>query len=173
MTVSRRPTLLHGCAAAATTAEASFRIDVSVDVRREARVIALDSVAADVTAELTQIPWNGAQMFVCDKLRHDISSNGHHPDPVLRTLDGAEVRLSEALNGADVAVMVATVDDGADLAEAIGEACSDRHIMTAGIVVDTDHTLGAAVMALRPHAQVLLVSSDADDVLEVLTALRA
>lgn len=165
-----RPTLLHGCASAASAAEARFRIDAPVEVRRQARVIALDAGAAEVTDELAKRPWQGARFLICDLLG---SGNGHRPDPVLRAVDGARLPLSEALEGADVAVMVATVDDGAELAAAIGEACSQRRIMTAGLVIDTHRQLSRAVMALRPHAQVLLVSSDPDDVVEVLTALRA
>lgn len=134
-------------------------------------MIALDPGAADVTAEVAQRPWQGARFLTCEDL--DAPGNGHGPDPVLRAADGTHLRLTEALEGADVAVMVATVDDGAEFAAAIGEACSKRRIMTAGLVIDSDRQLSRAVTALRPHAQVLLVSSDADDVAEVLTALRA
>jgi hypothetical protein len=170
--VSTRPTLLHGCAAAATAAEARFRIDAPVDVKRAARVIALDAGAAEATAEVARLSWQGAVFLTCE-VASGVSPNGHGQDPVLRAMDGSEQRLSEVLAGADVAVMVATDDDGAGLAAAIGEACWERRIMTAGLVIDIDRRLGAAVRALRPHAQVLLVSRDADDVAEVLSALRA
>lgn len=170
--MTTRPTLLHGCAAAATAAEARFRIDAPVEVERAARVIALDAGAAKVTAEVARLPWQGAVFLSCEGAA-GVADNGHGHDPVLRAADGSERRLSEVLSGADVAVMVATDDDGAGLAAAIGEACWERRVMTAGLVIDTDRRLGAAVRALRPHAQVLLVSSDADDIVEVLSALRA
>lgn len=166
-----RPTLLHGCASAATAAEADFRIDAPVEVRRQALVIALDRGAADVTAEIAALLWQGARFVTCDDI--DISGNGSHPHTVVRAGDGTQLRLADALVGVDVAVMVATADDCAALAAAIGEVCGERRIMTAGVVIDTDRQLSRAVTALRPHAQVLLVSSDADDVVEVLTALRA
>ena len=169
--MTTRPTLLHGCAAAATAAEARFRIDAPVDVKRAARVIALDAGAAAVTAEVAQLRWQGAVFLTCEDVP-DASGNGHGRD-VLRAADGSEQRLGDVLARADVAVMVATDDSGAGFAAAIGEACWERRIMTAGLVIDTDRRLGAAVRALRPHAQVLLVSSDADDVVEVLSALRA
>ena len=45
--------------------------------------------------------------------------------------------------------------------------------MTAGLVLGEQHDVADTVTALRPHAQVLLVTSDDQDVAEVLTALRA
>lgn len=170
--VTTRPTLLHGCAAAATAAEARFRIDARVDVKRAARVIALDDGAAEVAAEVARLPWQGAVFLTCEGAA-GVPGNGRGPDPVLRATDGSAQRLSDVLAGADVAVMLATDDGGADLAATIGEVCWERRIMTVGLVIDIDRRLGAAVRALRPHAQVLLVSTDADDVGEVLTALRA
>lgn len=167
-----RPTLLHGCASATTAAEARFRIDAPVDIQRATRVIALDPGAAEVTAEVARLPWRAAQFLTCDDAP-DVSRNGHGRGPTLRIADGSEIHLSEVLDGADIAVMIATDDDGADLAAAIGEACWERRIMTAGVVIDTDQRLAAAVRALRPHAQVLLVSTDVDDVVEILSALRA
>jgi hypothetical protein len=69
--------------------------------------------------------------------------------------------------------MIATDSGGAGAASVIGEACSRRGIMTTGLVFGEGSEVAAAVSALRPHARVLLVSSDEDDVPEVLAALRA
>jgi hypothetical protein len=69
--------------------------------------------------------------------------------------------------------MVATADDGAHAASVIGAACARRGIMTTGLVFGEGRDVAAAVSALRPHARVLLVSRDEDDVPEVLAALRA
>jgi hypothetical protein len=44
--------------------------------------------------------------------------------------------------------------------------------MTAGIVLD-DAPVEPAVALLRPHARVLLITSDEGDLPELLTALRA
>ena len=82
-------------------------------------------------------------------------------------------RLREQLAEADVVVMIATADDGAKAAAAIGDACTLRGIMTAGLILGERREVGAAVSALRPHARVLMVSKDEHDVSEVLTALRA
>jgi hypothetical protein len=45
--------------------------------------------------------------------------------------------------------------------------------MTAGLVLGDQSRSRDTLLALRPHAQVLLVSRDEQDVAEVLTALRA
>ena len=69
----------------------------------------------------------------------------------------------------------AKVTDGASAAcaSAIGRACFERGIMTAGLVLGVGDKSDDAVAALRPHARVLLPSADESDVAELLTALRA
>lgn len=163
--------MLHGCAHAATSREAAFRIQKPVDTHRAARIIALDESATDVTSGLAEHHWQGARFLTCHGAT-EVSGNGSRPDPVLLTADGAEVRLSEALVDADVVVMIATGDDGAEIAAVIGETCDERRIMTAGLVIDTERRSRAAASALRPYAQVLLVSDDASDLVDLLSALR-
>ena len=68
--------------------------------------------------------------------------------------------------------MVATEDSGADCAYAIGKACWERAVMTAGLVLGDGSRTLAAVAALRPHARVLLPTADESDLVELLTALR-
>ena len=72
--------------------------------------------------------------------------------------------------------MVATGDTGAGCAYALGKACWERGVQTAGLVVGEGTHGGtaasAAVAALRPHARVLLPSADEDDVVDLLSALR-
>ena len=97
---------------------------------------------------------------------------GDADDVLLRGIDGSPAVLSGELAGAHVVVMVATQDSGADCAYAIGKACWERAVMTAGLVLgDGSRTLGA-VAALRPHARVLLPTADESDLVELLTALR-
>ncbi len=77
------------------------------------------------------------------------------------------------LEDADVVVMVATTDADAAAATIIGAACTVRAIMTAGLVIGDPARIDRAVAALRPHARVLMVTSDERDVIDLLTALRA
>ncbi len=163
-------TSLSSCARAASAAEARYRIDATVE-SRVARVIALDEPAAEVLRPLAALEWASPRFFVCDTLGADDGVAGD--DLLLRGIDGSPAVLGHELGGAHVVVMVATQDSGADCAYAIGKACWERAIMTAGLVIgDGSHT-HAAVAALRPHAPVLLPTADESDLVELLTALRA
>lgn len=167
-----RPTLLSACARAATAAEARFRIDRPIG-GRAARVVALDDGAAAVVRRVAAQEWSGARFFTCEEPRAARGGNGAAADLVLRAVDGSESRLSEELDDADVAIMVATADAGPEAASTIARACVRRGIMTAGLILGERPEVGEAVAALRPYARVLMVTDDDDDVTEVLTALRA
>jgi hypothetical protein len=166
--------LVRNCARAASAAEARFRIDAPVAPARAARVVALDEGAAGVARRLSGRPWASARFFVCEG---GAPGSGRARDAadtlLLRGIDGSPAVLSEQLAGADVVVMIATEDAGAECALAIGRACAARGIMTAGLVLGDGYDADHAVAALRPHARVLLPSADEVDVTELLTALRA
>jgi hypothetical protein len=168
-----QPVLLNSCAKAATAAEARFRIDVPIAPSRGTRVIALDGGATAVVRQVSELPWANARFFTCKVPENLADGAGWLADVELRDIDGVQTRLSEQLVDADVVVMIATADDGALCASAIGGACTLRGIMTAGLILGDRKTVGAAVSALRPHARVLMVTADMHDVSEVLTALRA
>ena len=169
----QRPILLNSCARAATATEARFRINAPIAPNRGTRVVALDKGAEQVVRRVAEGQWLGARFFTCRFIAPLPADNGDVADIVLTSTDGSESRLSAELDGADVAVMVATADDGADVACAIGDACTLRGIMTAGLVLAAGHDTRATVSALRPYARVLMVTQDEHDVSEVLTALRA
>ncbi|HSK95807.1 MAG TPA: hypothetical protein VK891_04240 [Euzebyales bacterium] len=158
---------------AATAAEARFRIDAPDPTPQATRVVALDGGAAAMVRRAAERHWRSAHFLTYEAGALIPRADGQPPDLVLHAADGSEVRLSAELAEADVSVMVATVDDGAQAASVIGEACWRRGIMTAGLVLGEGRDVAAAVSALRPHARVLLVSTDEDDVPEILAALRA
>lgn len=168
--MSSHPTLLNSCTWAATAAEARYRINSPV-ASSEARVIALDRGAIPVLQQVAEQPWQRARFFLFDTVAS--SGNGSGSDAVLKSLDGYQSRLSEQLQGADLAVMVATSDDGSDGAAAIGQACRERSIMTAGVVLSGSEGTDATVASLRSHARIMIVSHNSEDVAEVLSALRA
>lgn len=166
MTLGLGGASVSDCARAASSAEAAHRIDAPIAPARAARVVALDAGAAAVARRVADLPWSSARFFLCE-------SASCADDSILHDLDGGPASLHDELARADVVVMVATEDTGAGCAHAIGRACWERGIQTAGLVLgDGQHTL-AAVAALRPHARVLLPSADETDVVELLTALRA
>ena len=162
--------LTGSCARAASAAEAAYRIDAPIAPARAVRIVALDPGAAAVALRAQDNNWVHAHFFVCEGVAAaDTSTEGL----ILRGLDGAPAVLDDELDSADVVVMIATVDGGAESAHAIGKACWERGIQTAGLVVSDGSAALAAVAALRPHARVLLPSADETDVVELLTALRA
>jgi hypothetical protein len=149
-------TLLNSCAFAATAKEAAFRIDKPPAYVRTSRVFALDPGAADVVRDLARRPW--------------------HDTRFIPAFDADT--LADELRDADFAMMIATADDGAAAAYAIGHACWERGITTAGIVLDPSgagrrRAATEAVTALRPHARVLLVTEDRQDIVEILGEVGA
>ena len=162
--------LLSSCARAASAEEAAFRIDRPIAPSRAGRIIALDERAAEVVGRAAQLEWANARFYVCESVGSDAESI------VLRGIDGGPATLADELASASVMVMVATGDTGADCAYALGKACWERGIQTAGLVLgdgtDPGTAAAAAVAALRPHARVLLPSADELDVVDLLTALR-
>lgn len=166
----RHPTLLHSCARAATAAETRFRVDYPNSTRRASRIIGLDAQAVSILEAVAEQPWQGARFLTYEA---PTPSADEEPDAVLRSFDGVETRLSDELNGADVAVMVATGGRGAEAASIIGRASFSRRIMTAGLVVRDGGPSDEAVNALRPYASVLVVSPDELFIRDVLMALRA
>ena len=168
-----RPTLLNSCASAATAGEARFRIDAPPQAGRAARVVALDDGAEAVVSRLAEQPWHRARFLRYTASSGRVERDSDLADLVLRTSDGADVRLSDELVDADFMMMIATADDGASAASAIGNACTLRGIMTAGLILGEGRGVGAAISALRPYARVLLVTQDEEDASDVLSAIGA
>jgi len=166
--------LASSCARATTAEEAGYRIDAPIAPRQGARVVALDDRAAATVRRAAQEPWNAARFFTLPAggVTATAESNGV-PDIVLHRTDGTASQLRDELAEGDVVVIVATTDGNAAAAAAIGRACARRGIMTAGIILGERSAVGETVTALRPHAQVLLVTQDDQDLSEVLGALRA
>lgn len=158
------PILANSCARAASASEARYRINAPIAPSRGARVIALDQGAAVIAARVAGHEWVNARFLVCE---------GDGVVPRLRGIGGSDADLGEQLDGADVVVMIATQDTGAAYAHALGRACWERSIMTAGVVLGDPQESQRAVAALRPHARVLLPTADESDVVELLVALRA
>src|SRR5207302_1752470 len=142
----------NSCARAATAEEALFRIDRPIG-SRAALVFALDDRAAEVVDRVAELPWGAARF--------------------MRAAGQPLERLEAELADADVAIMIATADADGNAAAEIARVCSERGIMTAGLILGDAASVGDAVSSLRPYARNLMVTDDEDDVAAVLTALRA
>ncbi len=163
-----RPTLLNGCARAATAAEARFRVTYPNARGRSTRVIALDAGAARIMEGVRGGPWTAARFLRLAPRQPDISP----AEVILLSLDGTEVRLTAELPGADLVVMVATSPHGRREAEIVGRLAREAAVMTAGLVL-SDGDADEVVCAMRPTASVLVVTPDDDALPALLSALRA
>jgi hypothetical protein len=170
--MQRQPTLLNSCARAATAAEARYRISYPEFARRNSRVIALDERAAVIVGRMAGQRWSGGHFLAFEAAVPANGSGSDVADARLLRADGAGVLLSEELDGADVVVMVATVQASSEAASIIGDACAARSIMSAGLIVPGTGSTDAVVSALRPNAMVLVILQNDDDIPEILSALR-
>jgi hypothetical protein len=157
------PIGVSSCARAATAKEAAYRIDYPLAYARSTRVVAFDDAAAAVVRAVAERPWGQALFYTASDSATD-----------LVTLDG-EHRLIEAeVTHSDSVIMVATDGINGAAVAAVGAACRERSIMTAGLLLTGEGNLSGETLAtIRPHARILLVPADQDDLVELLTAIRA
>jgi len=172
MSTTFRPILGSSCARATSAVEMRYRIDRPIRGRRGARIIALDAGADAIVTRISRNPWGHAHFLTLAGPVADVSGLGSD-SVALRDTAGAPSSLLAELDDADVVIMVATTGSDAAAATIVGAACTVRAIMTAGLVIGERATVNATVAAIRPHARVLMVSGDEQDVMDVLSALRA
>jgi hypothetical protein len=163
------PTMLSSCARAATAAEARFRVPYPNSRARRSRIFALDATAAEAMYRITEDPWTDAHFLTVSAAPGAGALRLGHPNGIPADLD-------DELEGADVAVLIASEGGNEHLAEAISRACFERNIMCAGLALAKGKS-GAAfdgvVNSMRRFARVLVVAQDEDYIPAMLTALRA
>lgn len=143
----------------------------------------MDKKAAILIAELARLPWNSTHFLTYSGSAEPAAdgrpadgappsaSGGQLADILLTTPDGAEVRMSDELADADFVMMIASADGAATAAAAIGDSCTLRGIMTAGMIFGEESEMKSAIAALRPNARVLLISKDQHDAAEILSTI--
>jgi hypothetical protein len=169
----RRPILSQSCAVATTAAEYRYRVDRPNSADRSSRVIALDDGAAEIVGRLAEQPWVGARFLNFEGVVPVEGEKAPGGRATVRALDGSSAELTDEVVAADVVIMIATGDDGREGADVIGQACAERGVMTAGLVVGGRAGADEAINTLRPNTMVLVVLDDERDAVDVLTALRA
>ncbi len=170
------PTLLGGCARAASAEEARYRVQYPNSRARTSRIFALDAAAAEVMYGVTESPWNGAHFLTLSTTATiDPEATPAEALPLAHP-DGAAADLGRELDGADVVVLLATRGDSEGAAEVIAREAFHRKIMCAGLALaqdQQDHAVDRVVNSMRRFASVLVVARDNDFVPAMLTALRA
>jgi hypothetical protein len=156
------PVLVSSCARATTAEEAAFRIDYPLAAARNTRVIALDAGAEEIVRAASEETWGQARFYATSDPGHELVG-----------MDGSHLPLAGEIEDSNTVVMVSTTGENHEAASTIGAACKVRGIMTAGLVVTPGQLTSEALMALRPHARILLVPAEPDDLVELLRATRA
>jgi hypothetical protein len=165
------------CARAATAAEARFRIDDPNSKPRATTVIALDRDGERALRLLQGGAWNGARFLTftgASRLGEGLEQLTI--DARLRDAAGRETGLVTEVERADSVIMVVGAGSGAEAAEVIGNACLVRGVMTTGLVIvgpESGLEVSRTLRNLRPFAAMLVISSSAEYVAEMLAALRA
>ena len=140
-----------------TAAESRYRITAPNSLPRALRILALDAHSDSIVAGLAPLPWGNARFF--------------------RSREVGTAELADAIDGADLLVMIATAGADACAAATIGPACRRRRVTTMAVVIAgpqaAQPALAATLARLRPHAGTLVTTSSADYVADMLTALRA
>ncbi|HEY0644992.1 MAG TPA: hypothetical protein VGD39_16305 [Nocardioides sp.] len=150
------------CAQATTAKEAAYRIDYTLSAARHTRVVALDPAAEEIVREASLLDWGQARFY-----------SAGDPGDRLVTMEGEDVALVDEIANSNTVIMVSTSGEHPQAIAHIGKACYERGIMTAGLAMTRDRLDSAALHHLRPHARVLLVPAEPDDLLELLRATRA
>lgn len=153
---------VSACARAATAEETAFRIDYPLAAARNTRVIALDPEAERIVRSAAALAWQQARFYVT-------SDPGHE----LITMGGDAVPLASEIEESNTVVLVSADGSNGEAAATIGAACTVRGIMTAGLVITPGQVTSDALMVLRPHARILMVPAEEDDLVELLRATRA
>jgi hypothetical protein len=170
------PTMLSGCARAATAAEARFRVPYANSRKRASRIFALDAKAAEAMYAITEEPWNDAHFLTLANSRPVDPAATAAQDLPLAHPDGTPATLPEEIEGADVVVLLATSGDNEGAAEVVAREAFERKIMCAGLALaagSSDASVDRVVNSMRRFATVLVVARDHDYIPAMLTALRA
>ncbi len=169
------PTMLGGCARAATRAEAAFRVQYPNSRMRTSRIFALDAKAAEAMYAITEDPWNNAH-FLTLSTKGPTSPETQAADLPLSHPDGTRADLLAEIEGADVVVLLAAAGDSEGAAEVIARECFERNITCAGLALARGQKaaeVDRVVNSMRRFARVLVVASDDDYIPAMLTAMRA
>ncbi len=148
-----------------SAAEARFRVQAPNSQPRAIVVVALDAAGRDVVRRIADAGWQHATFLTA------------LPAGALSDLTGRTRAIAEAIGAADLVVLVAGPGGRADAAAALGDACSQRRVMTTGFLVGasaaSDRDIAKTLAQLRPWSLMVVISRSDDYLDDMMTALRA
>ncbi len=161
-----------------SASEVRFRLQAPNSKPREIKVIALDAPSEGLVRRLAECSWNHAGFL-------SASSFGATPSNLQRAetggwlvdLDGRPKNLKDAVNAADLIVMVAMPGGNARAAAVIGEACSELRVNTAafisGAMSSSEEAVSKTLAQLRPWSLMVVVAKSEEYIEDMLIALQA
>lgn len=147
--------------------EARYRIQAPNSTPRSIKVIALDARSEAVVRRSAKGSWSHAVFLTA-------SAN---LDGWLSDLAGRGRDLMDEVETADLVVMVATPGGHAEAASIIGQACSEKRVMTTALVVGagsaSDEAVSDTLAQVRPWSLMVVIANPDDYIDDMLAALRA
>lgn len=166
--------MLSESARMSSAAEARYRVQAPNSRPRRVKVIALDPASESVVRRLSETPWANAAFLTAAALSDE---NGRPANGWLRDMAGTSRDLIDEVAAADLVLMVATPGGRARAAALIGEACSQRQVMTTGLVASADGSdeegLSRTLAQIRPWSLMTVIANVDDYIDDMLIALRA
>jgi hypothetical protein len=148
--------MLSESARMSSAAEAAFRVQAPNSRPRVVKIVALDPAAEPIVRRLAAASWNQATFHAATAFVRD---------------------LRDEVAAADLVIMVAGPGGHAGLAAEIGAACSDRRVMTTGLIVGSaaasDEALSQTLAQLRPWSLMVVIANADEYIEDMLSALRA
>ena len=172
--------MLSESARVTTAHEASYRVQYPNSKRRSVKVIALDTTSARMLCDVAREPWNGASFFTSLSFGAAGSpgdAEGTTLHAWLGDLAGRTMELVGEVATSDFVVVIASAGSDAQAVSIIADACAAHSKSLLALVVPgkntTDADIAKSLGYLRPWAKMLVVASDADYIVAMLSALRA
>jgi hypothetical protein len=170
--------MLSESARMATAREAAYRVQYPNSRPRAIKVVALDAASVGVVRALAGGAWANTTFHV--GLSGDWDPARPWGSPISASfvdLEGNAHDLVREIGAANLVVMIVTAGQSAEAASLVAEACSLKRVMITGLLLttpaSTDEEVARTLATLRPHAPMLVVSSEEDYIAAMLTALRA
>ena len=160
-----------------SAAEARFRVTAPDSAPRATKVIALDAAGDAVVRRLARSRWQCASFLTFERLEADDPGGSPAQQNALHDLAGRPTTVPDAVDSADLVVLVAGPGGHAHAASLVGEACSRRRVMTMGFVVGAgsapDSALSKTLAQVRPWSLMVVVADSDEYIDDMMTALRA
>jgi hypothetical protein len=148
--------MLTESARMSSAAEARYRVQAPNSLPRSIKVIALDATGDAVVRRLAEREW-----------QHTTFLTASSPAEAIR----------DAVNAADLVVLLAGPGGHADAASVVGTLCSDRRVMTTSFIVGaagaSNSALSKTLAQLRPWSLMVVIATNDEYIDDMMTALRA